>query len=178
MAGNLTEDEQIYLRRIINDGFFRDGNQEGKKLMDIIKNTTKLCLAAPHDSDDFVKLARSILNDIDSATKAAEHHSNLSAHYDKETARIEEAIELKKEALGMMKISLHQLELDKEFTMRLCEVAKLPSSHSRIIAPLEQELQQLKLNLDRRQKINREILQICESLKATIDKSDEVKFNK
>lgn len=116
------EEEAIFRRKLLYDGH---GTGEDRRLVSILKNITKLCLAED-SNDDSVKLVNVISKDLSSAINSAERHDKISQMCDRTLENLEKLIEQQSQQIDILKTDLSNLELELEFSERLKRVNAQP----------------------------------------------------
>lgn len=166
IRGLTPEDQQhVFHRRLIYDGY---GTGEDKRLVNIIKNVTKLCLDPDDGSND---LSNVILKDISNAIKATEKRANLFQLCDRTFNHLEKAIQLKKDEIESIRSSLSTLELELKYAEKLKKVAKLQECQitEQQMRDIKERKEDLMLKLEK-QRINiKTLVEACTSLAKILD---------
>lgn len=145
------EQEQVFLRRLINDGH---GSGEDRRLVNIIKNVTKLCLDPNVDPNN---LSTIIIKDINNAIDASKKHADMLEFYDRTIAALERNIQ------------------DKKFATRLKQVTMLPHNDTADakIKELEDQIKDLMKQLERRATTIKNLIQKCQGLAEFINEDED-----
>lgn len=154
------EQEEVFHRRLIYDGY---GSGDDRRLLNIIKNVTKLCL----DPDvDLKETSNIIFNDISKAIQATEKHGNQKQHFCKEIERVEKSIQSKREDIECIKSGLNALELELKFAEKLKRVTNWPDCHTteQTMRDIEERKDNYMVKLEKQRISIKTLVEACKSL--------------
>lgn len=169
------EEETIFRKRLLYDGH---GSGEDKRLVNVIKNITKLALSPvdPEVPDDLTKLYNVINKDIVTATHAAERHQKIQEMCIKTLGEIaRSATEMQSKAENG-KLEIEKLKLELEFVEKLKKVQEFPDCQAsgQQLQQLEQRKRKLVDMIDRQRQNMGVLAEACKILQTVIDYEEKV----
>lgn len=152
------DEEAANKRRLLYDGH---GTGEDKRLINIIKNISKLYLVE-HSDDKFHELHNLIAKDVTAAIGQTDRQLKISARCDNEMVNIQRSIDEQEQQINEARAELANLQLELEYVDRLKKISIYPDCHTSEQAIREVEQRKAKLEL-RVQKCREHILTILKS---------------
>lgn len=165
------EEENIFRRKLLYDGH---GTGEDRRLVTILKNITKLCLAE-NSNDDTIKLVNLISKDLTTAINSAERHEKTSQMCDKSLESLEESIEQQSKLIEDLRSELSNLELELEFSERLKRVNAQPDCQKTYMAmrAIDKRKTSLMAKIDRQTSNIQTLVEACINLQKVISDLEE-----
>lgn len=164
------DEEASNKRRLFYDGH---GTGEDKRLINIIKNVSKLYLVE-HTDDKFHELYNVVSKDITAAIGQTDRQMKISGRCDKEMTNIEQNIDDQMQQVERAKVELANLQLELEYVDKLKKISIYPDCQTTELAIREVEERKEKLSF-RVKKCRDHILTIlksCRELRQVLD--DEI----
>lgn len=164
------EEEATFKRKLLYDGH---GLGDDKRLLNLIKNLTKLCFT-DESNEDFVKLCNSIQREMVAATSCAQKHVKISEMYDRTFTNVQKAILDKTRELDSIKLEMTNLQLELEFVEKLKKVDVFPKAEATKLAMEDVERRKRKLiqKIEDQKLIIQTMIAACKSLQKVIDEVD------
>lgn len=165
------EEESIFRKRLLHDGH---GSGEDKRLVNIIRNVTKLAIVpmeSTDPSDDLTKLTNVIYKDLSTAIHAADRHEKMREMHERTFKDVEKSIQDMSSRIEEGRSKIDRLKLELEFVERLRQIEHYPDCITS-----EQEMKELEMRKrkfhDRieKQKMNMTLLvEACKSLQKVLE---------
>lgn len=166
------EEESIFRRKLLYDGH---GSGEDKRLINLMRNITKFCLA-DDSNDDTVKLFNLINKDLLAAMNSFEKHEKVSQMCNKSFEHLEKAIEEKSKQMELVRSKLTNLELELEFAGRLKRVESYPDCQTteHLMQVIDKRKTLLSIKLNRIKENLKTLEEACKNLQKVLEDDEEV----
>lgn len=178
MASNLRRDEEeiVFRKRLLYDGH---GSGEDKRLVNILKNTTKFCLTE-ESTEDMIKTYNVITKDLAAASNASEKQEKISHMLNRTFLILEKAIENKVEHIENVKCELANLVLELEYVEKLKQVEAFPNCQTteQAMKDIESRKQLFLFKIEKQRRNLHTLIEACRNLQKVLeDGEDEIRMD-